>query len=214
MGGVAIALPVVLAAGSVIDLERAGGDGWGASDATSTTTIDSCTTIAEPGRYVLTADIVDDTSTHLSESCIQIKADDVVLDGSGHRVDGRGVSGTTGIAVTSSGQLSNVSVTRLTVSDWDWGVYYQDVSGGEVRAVTVEHNGAGIALEETRHVAVRDNEVANNGIGVFVHDASGNVVQHNSVSENLVGVDCEGAEANTFEANSITANRAAGATAC
>lgn len=211
--GVAIALPAVVAGSGAFSLERAGWGGWGDGGSPSPTAIDSCTSITEPGRYLLTADIVDDQSTHLSESCIRIEADDVVLDGDGHRLDGRGVSGTVGIAVSSSGGLSNVSVVRLTVSDWDWGLYYQDVSGGEVRDVTVEHNGAGIAMEETRGVTVRDNEIANNGIGVFVLDASDIAVRSNSVSENLVGVDCDGAEV-TFEANAIASNRAPGAASC
>ena len=46
------------------------------------TRIDGCTTISEPGRYVLTADLLDrDAST-----CIGVRSSDVVLDGAGHQI--------------------------------------------------------------------------------------------------------------------------------
>lgn len=210
LSGVVVFVPLLVATGSLL----VDGDSRGGSDGADTATptrIDSCTTISEPGRYELVADIVNDEETHLSESCIQIESDDVILDGGGHRVDGRGVSGTIGVHVASSGRLTNVSVIRLTVSDWDWGVHYEGVTGGEVRAVTAESNGAGVSLAETRGVTVRDTEISNNGIGVYLLDAADNSIRHTTVSDNLLGIDCDGADANAFAANTLASNRATGA---
>lgn len=49
------------------------------------TEISQCTTIDEPGRYVLTSDITDSGARH----CIRIIASDVVFDGQGHTLDAR-----------------------------------------------------------------------------------------------------------------------------
>ncbi|WP_175501593.1 right-handed parallel beta-helix repeat-containing protein [Halogeometricum limi] len=48
------------------------------------TPIDACTTITEPGRYVLTENLRDVTDA----TCIRIAASDVVLDGDGKRIEG------------------------------------------------------------------------------------------------------------------------------
>lgn len=211
--GAVVFAPLLLTMGNVFVLDGDATEEPGVVEPAPLTEIDSCTTISEPGRYVLTADIVDDKGTHLSERCIHIKADDVVLDGAGHRVDGRGVSGTVGVYVSSSEPLTNVSVTRLTVSDWDWGVHYEGVSGGEVRAVTANYNGAGVSLTETRSVTVADNEVSNNAIGIYLLDSADNTIRHNAVSANHLGVDCEGSDGNTLAANTIGSNQVTGSTA-
>lgn len=206
-------VPILLASGGASVIVGHVGAGASVDEPATRTEIDSCTTITEPGRYVLTADIMDDQSTHLSESCIRIEADDVILDGNGHQVDGRGVSGTVGVSVASSGQLTNVSVTGLRVTDWDWGIYYDGVTEGQIRGVTAKHNGAGVSLNDTQEVSVQDNEISYNGIGLFVLDAANNSIRHNTISDNLVGVDCNGADSNTFEANSLGPNRATGSPA-
>lgn len=211
--GVVFSTLVLVTAGSVLVIDRAPwtGQAGGPQATPPTKEVASCTTITEPGRYELTADIVNDRETHLSESCIRIESDDVVLDGAGHRVDGRSVSGTIGVHVAGSGQLTNVSVIRLTVSDWDWGIHYEGVTGGEIREAAVEFNAAGITLAGTQEITARDNVVSNNGIGVFLLDASDNEIRHNQVSANHLGVDCDGAAGNTFAANDISDNRATGA---
>ena len=126
------------------------------------TRIDSCTTITEPGAYVLTADIEDNKRTRLSESCIRIAADDVTFDGGGHLVDGRGISDTRG--VTANG--TNVTVRNVSVSDWDRGIYYTNVSGGTIEGVNATENGFGIDLDRSREVTITNSDVSGNLIGV------------------------------------------------
>ncbi|MFC7047007.1 hypothetical protein ACFQH6_17840 [Halobacteriaceae archaeon GCM10025711] len=95
-GGVATRWRVVLLV-AVLAVVSAGGavllsDG---SDGRDATTLDSCTTITEGGRYVLAGDVVDSDA----DTCIRVRASDVVLDGAGHRVDGVGAFGTAGVVV-------------------------------------------------------------------------------------------------------------------
>jgi parallel beta-helix repeat protein len=70
-----------------------GGDGTGGA-----TVIDSCTTITEPGTYVLGEDLTDvrasedtgiRTAAGNASACILIRSDDVVLEGDGHVLAGR-----------------------------------------------------------------------------------------------------------------------------
>lgn len=135
------------------------------------TRIDSCTRITDPGTYVLTADVEDDQSTRLSESCIRIATDDVVFDGNGHTIDGRGISDTRGVTATGT----NVTVRNVTVSDWDRGIYYRNVSGGTIRGANATANGYGIDLDRSSGVAVMDNDVSGNLIGIDLRRSNAGV---------------------------------------
>lgn len=159
------------------------------SDATGAgadvTQIDECTRITEPGVYVLTTDIEDNQETRLSETCIRITADDVVLEGDGHVVDGRGISDTRGVTATGA----NVTVRNVIVSDWDRGLYYRNVSGGTISGVNATGNGFGIDLDRSADVALADNDVSGNMIGLDLRGSNtgieldGNRVDRNYLAD-------------------------------
>src|SRR6056297_2102384 len=104
------------------------------TDARQPRAIASCTTITEPGRYVLTADITDSEA----DSCIRIRSADVVLVGRNHRIDGLGDFGTAGVVARSNTDrpLENVTVRNVTVTDWDDGIRYIDAVDGAVVGTT------------------------------------------------------------------------------
>jgi parallel beta-helix repeat protein len=144
--------------------------------------VDSCTVIDEPGRYELT----DDVNGAATDACIQIRSDDVELDGNGHVIRGPGSDEGVGILVfngTRDGYpragpaLSGVTVRNLTVNGWELGVQAGETLGSgptvTVENVTVEDNGRGMALfgvddSEFADVAVVDNERA--GVVVWETD--------------------------------------------
>ena len=127
------------------------------------TPVDGCTVIAEPGRYVLTADV----SNALVETCIAIRADDVTLDGAGHAVDGESLGqGTAGVSVAPGS--ANATVRNLTVSRWAFGVRYEGVAGGEIADVTARFDADGIRVADSRDVVVRSATVEYNFVGVTV----------------------------------------------
>ena len=74
--------------------------------------------ITTPGIYYLQNDILADSSG----TSIQIMSGNVVFDGMGHTVQGLGSGGTTGILVTKA----NVTVRNVTVTDWYYGISYQN----------------------------------------------------------------------------------------
>ncbi|WP_175529405.1 right-handed parallel beta-helix repeat-containing protein [Natronorubrum texcoconense] len=111
--------------------------------------VDACTVIDTPGAYVLTDDLVG------SETCLEIVADDVVLNGMGHTVDGVDVDEDAtqyGLVVE---EADNVVVRDLTVSNWDVGLLFNDANDGELSTVVTEYNNAGFNLN-----SANDNEIS------------------------------------------------------
>ena len=139
--------------------------GAAATDA-SQTQINSCTTIDEPGDYVLTSDIDNGGKTAISKACIKITADGVTFDGGGHLVDGRGVSHTKGISVVGT---EGVVVRNVAVDDWHAGVL---VEGGSatIRNVSSYSNAYGVRLENASGVTVENSTIEQNLVGVSAID--------------------------------------------
>ena len=167
---VALALAV---SGSVVAgpaLGSTASDGADRSDAEASgdaarTSIDSCTTIDQPGNYALTADVENAGNTAISESCIEITADDVTLDGGGHRIDGRGESHTRGIAVRGA---EGVTIENVEVRDWHAGIF---VSKGSVtvRDVRTVSNAYGLRLENATDATVENGTVEENLVGIYTN---------------------------------------------
>ncbi|WP_435158315.1 hypothetical protein [Haladaptatus sp. DFWS20] len=101
------------------------------------TPINSCTTITQPGEYELTQDITDSPDT----TCIDIQADDVVLDGNGHTIDGVDAVNTVGVQSQSQ---TNVTVENLTVTDWLTGISVDSSDNHTLTNITANNNNLGI----------------------------------------------------------------------
>lgn len=103
-------------------------------DTSSQKTIDSCTEITEPGRYVLTENITDSTA----DRCIIISGaggNDVILDGAGHHLDGVDKFPSIGISVGefAAGGGENVTIQNLTITDWGDGISYTATGDGTIQ---------------------------------------------------------------------------------
>lgn len=122
---------------------------------TAPTSIDSCTTIDEPGRYVLTENV----SGYGGGYCITIESSDVVLDGNGHTID---ASETNGVLVNGSEGAENVTIRDLRVhgliaaSAGTFGVIVENASDTTVANVTVEDAFVGVEVHESSDVTIRN----------------------------------------------------------
>lgn len=134
--------------------------------------IDNCGTITVPGNYILTRNIMNggrgDQYTFASQTCLTIRTSHVILDGRGHTIDGMEVKDTTGIAVAGNRSLTNVTIRNVTLTDWNRGLYLQQVSNATVRTVTVTNNAYGISIENTTAVQVQHVTVQENIIGIYL----------------------------------------------
>jgi parallel beta-helix repeat protein len=175
---VALAVLALVAGGGVAMLGAAT-----PGSATAQTTVDSCTTIDEPGTYVLTGDVDNGGNTAISQACFEITADDVTFDGNGHTIDGRGESHTKGVAVVNA---ENVTVTNFEVTDWHEGVLVENGSA-TVQNVNASSNAYGIRLVNANASEVANNTVENNLIGIYA-DGADVTLDGNDLSDNEVPV--------------------------
>lgn len=151
--------------------------------------INSCTTIDEPGRYELTTSITNGGGTRISQSCIEIRSGNVIVDGNGHTINGRGNSHTVAIDVDTSNSSQNVQITNVVVTDWHKGIAFRNGVPGKIQNVTASSNVYGISIESSQPVMTRDTVLRENLVGIKVSDNSthiqlwGNEFSGNQVDE-------------------------------
>lgn len=197
----------------------------GAAGQDSPTEIDGCTTITDPGEYVLAGD-VSPTAVD-GYGCVDVRAGDVVLDGRGHAIDGSEAADdeharAAGIAVNPEGTfepdarpVENVTVRNVTVTGFTTGIRYESVDGGRIAGVETPDDGVGVnLLFGARGITIEDSRLSDSGTGVDLlgdpdvyGGPSGVTVTNNDVEGNDVGIRL-GHEAtdNAIEHNRIVGN--------
>jgi hypothetical protein len=128
-------------------------------------TVSSCTTIDSPGVYELDGSIITSGS-----SCFEITADDVVLDGNGHVVDGVDGSGDAVAIVGSSTDVrTNVTVRNVTLTNWNRSVHAGHVSNATLEGVTVINGSSPTVVVENAsdNVTLTDVTVADTSTGGY-----------------------------------------------
>ena len=135
------------------------------------TAIDSCTTISESGRYVITRDLTYDPFEH-GNTCIRVNASDVVVDGQGYTVIDD-ASANAVVVGADERRLSNVTVRNINVGDvYDFthAVAYEGVDGGAIINVTVRDP---VVLALSSNISVRESTVHGGGVFTATNDPAG-----------------------------------------
>ncbi|WP_435157276.1 right-handed parallel beta-helix repeat-containing protein [Haladaptatus sp. DFWS20] len=159
------------------------------------TQIDSCTVISKSGVYALSSDIDDSAAG----TCIRIRANDVVLDGRGHALDGIGNNGTNGLIVRGS---ANVTIRNLSATEWGTGIEFTNSADTMVRNVVAADNGrTGIRLVDATNTTLTNVTATDNvapalspfpgpskSAGIFVADSRDIHLFDANVSRNVGGV--------------------------
>ncbi|WP_266081325.1 pectate lyase-like adhesive domain-containing protein [Haladaptatus caseinilyticus] len=155
-------------------------------DNPDTQKINSCTVIDNPGRYELTTNITNGGGTRISQSCIEIRSGNVVLDGNGHTIDGRGNSHTTAIQINTSSN-NDVRISDMTITNWHKGIAFQHGTIGKIEDINASSNVYGISIEDIHLVITTNSRLENNLVGIKTSDGSvhlklwGNTVVNNNV---------------------------------
>lgn len=171
-------------------------------------TIDACTTITEPGRYILNEDIGGDGR----DTCIRISTSNVILQGHGHRVDGTGRFGSAGvIAEGNDTALSNVTVRNLTVTGWDDAIRYVNITDGAIIGTTSAESRVGVALLNARENTVADNVARRNslrGISLLESSANNTLLNNTALDNGQYGIHLvePGVTNNTLRTNAVSGN--------
>lgn len=149
--------------------------------------VSSCMDITQPGRYVLTADIVDTSE----DVCINISSSDVFFDGNGHTVDTHGDNGgSIGVLVHSgAGALSGVTVKNTVLSEWGEAVNFENVENSSIKSNQIRDSyDNGVILRSSDNNTVEDNQVTNQrdfdptNYGVFLHSSGSNLIDNNTAT--------------------------------
>ncbi|MEW6571003.1 MAG: right-handed parallel beta-helix repeat-containing protein [Nitrospirota bacterium] len=176
------------------------------------TLVSGCTTISSSGTYELNADIMN----HAGSDCIVITASNVTFDGKGHKIDG--VRTTVGGGVYnywdrgiyvdgSSGQLTNVKITNVEVSERLYAIRFHDVDSGEISYVTARDNATAMFLYyNSDYNSVHDNTVNFNVSGIVLSYSHNNTVSNNRTEQNNTGMWLTSANSNTVSANVTRGN--------
>ncbi|WP_327052834.1 right-handed parallel beta-helix repeat-containing protein [Halomicrococcus gelatinilyticus] len=159
----------------------------GESGQPSFTNVSHCRTISQPGYYALRSNV--GGAAGLSDSCFRIKSSDVVLDGFGHAIDGRGVTNSTGIRIVNGSSVSNVTVRSFDLSDLNRGIHVKNGSHIQVRRVNASRNAEGVTFWNTTRSTVARSGFERNLVGVVVDNESARVriANNNYFANNYAG---------------------------
>ncbi|MHC1592639.1 MAG: right-handed parallel beta-helix repeat-containing protein, partial [Methermicoccaceae archaeon] len=130
--------------------------------------------IESPGYYILDID-----SSDADWICaIHITSSDVILDGNGHTLDSSADYDLGAVRIDEG--ANNITITNLTLTDWDYGIYWYNVSGGHITNNTIVSNDYGIKLIESDNNTLTNNTFVEDGL--TVKDSHNNTVIGNTVN--------------------------------
>jgi len=189
--------------------------------------ITDCITIEVPGTYYLVKDIID-SSTFM---CINIIADDVVLDCLSHKIDGDD-SMSYGVYVgRSSATDSNVTLKDCEVTDWAGdAITFEYANNNSIENLNVHSNpntgirftysdynnisysnftdngDSGIYLDSSSNNTMSGLYVTNNNNGIYVYVSRTNRILNSHVSDNNNGLTIYSSISNTIANSYISEN--------
>lgn len=175
--------------------------------------VTECTTIDSPGYYVLAGNITRDAPPEEQTTCIDISADDVVLDGNGHEIEGNiSVLGyarftVVGGAAIRAANASNITIRDVRVRSWKYGIRLADVTDADVQFRGYDY--AGISAVRSEHIRLHDSMLRSANVDL---DAEHVVVRRNDINadynEGIIsdgdGIGVEGSDA-VIENNRVNA---------
>jgi parallel beta-helix repeat protein len=144
--------------------------------------------ISTPGYYRLTNDLFNATAEH----AILITSSDVVLEGNGHILDGKGDDDTMGVFIAGGpGGGSNVTVRNLTVLDWLEGIGIENQTGTRITGCTATRNVFGVYVGDSDAVRIEGVNASGNipkngggGTGITFYQSPSGVVTASTASGN------------------------------
>jgi parallel beta-helix repeat protein len=157
--------------------------------------------ITKPGYYVLTVDGINLTSDY----GIRISADDVVLDGQGHVVDGDGTEHGYGVYIQ---ERSNVTVKNLVVKEWGLGIKLGGVNNTITNNTIYSCYYDGISLYGVSNTITSNIIESCNYTGIALSGTStDNIITNNIINSCKTGIDLWGYETNNIKNNIVVDNK-------
>jgi parallel beta-helix repeat protein len=151
------------------------------------TNISTCTALTTAGEtYYLTADIIDFFSVTVNK-CMNISANNVILDCQGHTIDGVDNADTYGIYVyRSSATTTNITIKNCISTDWKYGIFIEYSNSNNLSNIIANSNQFGIFLDSSNYNTLSNITANSNyyeGIGLIYPRS--NIVKSSKFQDNI-----------------------------
>ncbi len=184
--------------------------------------ISACTNLNSPGAYELTTNITGGIGALSAPAvggytCIRISSSNVTLDCAGHTITNNGTASSQGIMIgANSGTLFNIAVKNCEVSQFETGIYTNNVNDSIIESNTV-HNADlyGMAIWRSANTHIKNNIMRDSfggriGDGLLVAFGTGNTINSNQIYGNRYGISVGSANNITYSFNDIHDNSLTG----
>ena len=157
--------------------------------------IPGCIVLKQSGVYMLVRDVLDRRGT-----CMQVIADNVVLDCQGHVI--KGVGGGYGVYVEGA---RNVTIRNCILRNWGIGIHLKYVLNGTLENnVIFNSTGDGISLIYSAYVVLRNNTVSySRRKGIVLMSSFYNTLKGNMINSTGCGIWLEYGSGNTLRGNVV-----------
>lgn len=135
------------------------------------------TVITEPGYYILQNDIINSDT----DVCIEIRANDVVLDGQGHTISG--IFKYQSIGLKAVNGYSNITIINLTVKWWHVGIVIYSKNTEIYNVNVIKNNEVGLQLSSDENTVKRC-KFENNKVGVGIYGHRNNTLKYCKIMNN------------------------------
>jgi len=147
--------------------------------AAAQTDIAGCTNVNSPGSYEVTGDV----DKSLTGYCFTVTGDDVVIDGNGNTINATTTDPSGAITVSNvGGTVTNVSISNLTITNFETGVSVDDAEDVELVNVGTVSTGTSVSVEDSEDVTVEGSTVTDADVGVDVESSNDVTVRKSSLS--------------------------------
>lgn len=132
--------------------------------------ITECTTITEPGEYI----IVQDLKTNEREKiCLRINSSNVKIDGNFHKIYGYNEYGSKAIFIigNKTNILSNIEITRINIQDGSEAINIGYSTDLTLSYITVNNMHTGITINESSRIKIIGNNIKTIQRGIQVYNS-------------------------------------------
>jgi len=140
-------------------------------------------------------------------SAIIIEKNDIVMDGAGYTVEGRGAEYSEGTRLFG---INNVTIKNINIKNFYYGIHLDDsssnntISGNNITANN--YNGIQLYGSSNNNNISGNNITANGVVGIGLGQSSNNSISGNNIANNEYGIGLNSCSNNSISGNSITAN--------
>ena len=162
--------------------------------------ISACRVIDTSGTYTVTADITNSSSS----PCIDVTANNVIIEGAGYTIDGISTESSIGIRGAS---ISNLTVNNTILNNWYDAIRYTGATLGNITNNTVTVSTNALYLSSSSNLNVSNNTISGDSQGVYAVTVSYSMFENNSFDDSQYGIDFISNNLNnTIRNNNITNN--------